>query len=302
MSCSRVFSRTFLAALLAVGAAGCAADDEPPLRDAGEDDQRRTVQARVEALGLETQTTDRLTTYFAPEDRARADQLSRLVAAAAAHVEHELGVSFDLRMAALPNGRWFTEDTDSDAGPTIPWASVEERWIVVPASGERIPGGGFPRAVDFIALHEFGHIASEQYFSAGRTTGYGDVPWFWELLATYVGYTFVAESQPAWADALRSAWRDILGASTPGEVSLDWSFMRTLPPEERGPTEAWHQILLNLRAAEIHDDRGVEFLRVLKQSLDWDQSDTWTNETLLPKLEQSAPGFLFWAKAVSSLR
>lgn len=255
-----------------------------------------TVLERVEALGLTTSRTGRLTTWFAPKDQARAAELARLVASAAGHFERELGLSLDLRMAALPEGRWLSYNDREEGSPfTIPWGSVEEQFIIVPASGARLPGTGFPRAIDFIALHEYGHTASEKYFASGQITGYGDVLWFWELLATYFGYAFVAQSDPAWADSLRHAWRGILAEFTPREITLDWAFMRELPPEELGPTYGWYQTLLNLRVAELHDEHGLAFLQRLKGGLDWDQSGEWTNETLLPRLEKLSPGFLGWA-------
>ena len=79
------------------------------------------------------------------------------------------------------------------------------------------------------------------------------------------------------------------------EASLDWSFMRALPPAELAPTYGWYQTVLNLRVADIYAKHGLAFLRTLKDRLPFRTMDTWTTESLLGHLENIAPGFRRWA-------
>lgn len=226
--------------------------------------QERTALARVEALGLDTISVGRVAAYFAPGDRERAVQLATLAEQAAAFFEHELGLSFDLRIATLGPEHWFSE---FETGPyTIPWHSPSGRLIVLPTSDRRLPQDqGFARAIDFIALHEYGHLAAKRYFHPGSTRDEVPVLWFEELLATYFAYTFVRSLDPEWTNALRGEWAANVAGFTPHERSLDWRFMRALPPDELGRTYG----CLNLRVAEIHDRHGLALLRVLKEGLPW---------------------------------
>jgi hypothetical protein len=71
--------------------------------------------------------------------------------------------------------------------------------------------------------------------------------------------------------------------------------MNELPPTELAWTYGWYQNVLNLRAAELYDTYGLDFLRSLKKQLAWESSGDWSTATLLPNLERIAPGFQSWA-------
>jgi hypothetical protein len=256
--------------------------------------QEPSPLARVEALAPETATVGRGTVHFARSDRQRAAQLAELTEKAAVFFERETGLSFPFRLAVLSPEHWFSEFED---GPyTIPWYSPAEALIIVPSSDEGIPtGSGFTRAVDFITLHEYGHLAAKRYFHPG--SGRAEVPllWFEELLATYFAYSFVASWDPPWAEAMRGEWAANVAGFSPRERSLDWRFMGGLPPDEIGRTYGWYQNLLNLRAAEIHDGHGIAFLPALKEGLPWAELGNWETGSLLPHLEAVSPGFEAWA-------
>lgn len=259
--------------------------------------QEPTPLARVEALGLDTMRMGHVTTYFARPDRERAEQITTLLQDAAAYFERDLGVSFDLRVAALGPARWISDIPDIP--DTIPWAAEEERLIIAPAFERERPDlpspRSFDRAIEFIALHEYGHLAANEYLHPGRPGAYRAVRWFKELLATYFAYAFVRSVDPEWADSAKSGWAGVVASYTPRELSLDWSFMRGLPPAEVGQTYGWYQNLLNLRVAEVFEQHGVGFLRAVRDRLAWDEMDTWTTASLLPRLEEIAPGFQAWA-------
>lgn len=261
--------------------------------------------ARLQALGLQTTEHGRVTAYFAPADRARAEEMAELTERAAAYFERTLGLRFGLGVAALAPEHWFS---DIPGIPyAIPWPSMPERLIFVPSSLEEgllVEGPtelDDRRRIDFVLLHEFGHIAAREYFRPSDEADYLPVKWFEELIATYFAHAFLQASDPAWARAARAAWLDELGGPAPAVLSLDWSFMNGLPGDELARTYAWYQFMLNLRAAEIHDAHGLEFLRALKERLRWQEAGEWTTAGLLPQLEEIAPGFEAWAAGLATV-
>ncbi len=261
--------------------------------------QEQSPLARVEALGLDSLTVGRVTALFEPDDRERAEQFAALSEEAATFFEHEIHESFTFRVAALGPENWFSEFPGIPYA--IPWVSMSERLILMPASLQEglLIEGRSPladrRRVDFVLLHEFGHLLGKEYFRSTSDRDYLQVSWFEELLATYFAYSFIHVFDPQWAQAARKEWQIQVNGYTPSELSLDWSFMNDLPPNELAKTYGWYQFMLNLRVADIYDQHGLEFLRSLKGSLPWDGQDDWTTESLLTQLEQIAPGFQGWA-------
>src|SRR5690606_27098550 len=88
----------------------------------------------------------------------------------------------------------------------------------------------------------------------------------------------------------RAEWGQFVNGYTPSVLSLDWTFMRGLPPAEFGRTYAWYQVLLNLWAAELHESHGLGFLRATRDRLPWASAGDWTNASLMPAIEAIAPG------------
>lgn len=260
---------------------------------------------RVEALDLDTLKVGRVTAYFAPPDQERAVELARLSEKAASFFERELGFSFDFGLAALAPEHWFSE---FPAIPyAIPWASVPERLIFVPSSleqgllVEKLNGKADRRRnVDFVLLHEYGHLAIKEYFFAASDRDESQPLWFNELLANIFAYAYVRNSDPQWAQWGKEMWAGVVERRTPPVLSLDWSFMNELPPDELAQTYGWYQNLLNLRAAELYDTHGLHFLRALKDQLSWENLDDWTTASLLPSLERLAPGFEAWVHELES--
>jgi hypothetical protein len=178
---------------------------------------------------------------------------------------------------------------------------VAEGLIVVPASlseGALINGPNEQedrRTVDFVTLHEFGHLAAKRYLHPASPHEELPVPWFEELVATYFGYAFISAFDRQWAESAKKNWITHVESYTPHKLSLDWSFMRGLPPAELSATYGWYQNILNLRVADVHAERGLAFLQELKEKLPLRNMDKWTTESLLGDLEQIAPGFQRWA-------
>lgn len=260
---------------------------------------------RVKAIDLETMEVGRVTAYFASTDRKHAERLATLSEMAAVYFERELGASFPLHLAVLAPEQWFVPYAGGDGEPYgMPWAWVDDLLMTAPASldeGVLIHGSDHDanlRRVQFVLLHEFGHLANKQYLHPDSPRPYSSVRWFEELLATYFAYAFVRHHDPEWAETSRGQWLNFVEGYTPDVISLDWGFMRDLSPEEFVRTYAWYQNLLNLRAADLYDEHGLDFLRGLRSELPWEGSGQWTTETVLPHLEQVAPGFQAWADAL----
>jgi hypothetical protein len=214
--------------------------------------------------------------------------------------ERELGVVVELHLAVLGPKDWLqTHGAGMPYG--IPWCDVGERLIVVPASlkeGVLINGPNAlqdRRRVDFVTLHEFGHLAAKQYLHPTSAHDELPVPWFEELVATYFAYAFVARFDPEWTESARQEWIAHVEGHTPRTRSLDWSFMRSLPPAELSATYGWYQNVLNLRAADVYAARGLIFLRALRETLPLRTMDAWTTDALLGDLERIAPGSQRWA-------
>ncbi len=268
-----------IAATLFLAAAAAAQDPSP--------------YERIQALGLDSMRVDPVLILYDEADRARAAELASLVRDANEYFRHELELALEPRIAGLPAGHW-VGDIPTDRY-TMPYGIEAERMIVVPASGARLPEGApFTRPIDFIALHEYGHLANTRYFRAGQWDAYAPT-WFEEFLATYWAWAYVRRFQPAWSDSLLREWPATLTKYTPPELSLDWRFMRSLPPEEMSRSYGWYQIMLNVEVARVYEEQGVGFLRAVRERLDWDVVDSWTTPALLARLEKIAPGFQEWA-------
>lgn len=260
--------------------------------------------ARVEALGLDTVQVGRVTTYFAPADRERAVEVATLAEKAASFFNHELNLSFDFSVATLAREHWFSEHPGIPYA--IPWASVPDRLLFVPSSLSEglMVRGPTPlhdrRRINFVLLHEYGHLATKEYFFPEIERDHLQISWFNELLPNVFAYAFVADADPEWASALKEMWSGVVRSREPPVLSLDWAFMNDLPPDELARTYAWYQNLLNLRAAELYEEHGLDFLRALKDRLVWEEADAWTTASLLAALEDIAPGFEAWARDVEN--
>ncbi len=262
--------------------------------------QRPSAWAVLDSLGLESGHVGRVEYYFATADEARAEALASLVDAAAAVFERQLDLRFDLSVAALGPGEWFSEFPGVPYA--VPWASIPERLLLLPSSlsqGVLILGPtalADRRRVDFVALHEYGHIAAKEYFRPEAVEPYTPVSWFDELIATYFAYSHLAEADPEWASAARAEWSSQIRDFTPPVLSLDWGFMSGLPGPELSRVYGWYQTVLNERAAELYDRRGIALLPRLKAALSWEDASRWTPARLLNALDGVTPELAAWAR------
>jgi hypothetical protein len=260
------------------------------------------VREQVEALGLPSLSLGRVTVHHSAGERARAVHFARLSEDAAAHYEQELGVAFAFDVVVLAPDDWLQRQ-----GPGmpygIPWAPVAERMIFVPSSlreGALIEADAVENGhmVDYVLIHEFGHLVNKAFFHPGSAHEEFPILWFEELLANYVGYRYAELTDTSWAQSVRQRSRRGVERFTPSTLSLDWSFMRELSGPAAADTYGWYQYALNLRAADLHSEYGEVFLPRLKAGLTIDALDQWTTESLLDELDRIAPGFRSWVGAL----
>jgi hypothetical protein len=258
-------------------------------------ESNKSPLAKVKFLHLDTINTEKITIYYSPGYRQRAEEFTNLYENAAAVMKRKLGLSFTFHVAVLNPDQWFSEYPGIPYA--IPWESQADNLIFLPSSlkeGLLIKGPdeiANRRRVDYIALHYY------------RSSSIGEpvpVSWFNEFLATYFAITFIQSTDPEWARAIQAEWQANVENYTPGTISLDWGFMNELQPDELARTYAWYQNLLNLRAAEVYHERGSLFLHDLKDGLLWDDVDNWTNESVLSQIESISPGFTEWANSLGS--
>ncbi len=105
-----------------------------------------------------------------------------------------------------------------------------------------------------------------------------------------------------WEEMAKKGWKKIVESYTPPTLSLDWSFMNTLPAEELSRTYGWYQCLLDLKAAEIYKHSGLDFIIQLKEQLDLDMDEKLTNDELLTDLDKISPGIKQWANDLENGR
>lgn len=261
--------------------------------------QDLTPLAQVQSLGLDSAQLGRVTVYFAPTARERAIELGGLSEDVARFAAQELGLAFDLRVAALEPEHWFSEHPGVPYA--IPWVSISERLLFTQSSLTegfmvRGPTSQHDRyRIGFGLIHEHGHLLEKAFFRPFDPKDDLPVQWFAELLANYFAFAYLSTAEPEWASASKGMWKDVVGGYTPSKLSLDWSFMNDLPPQELARTYAWYQNLLNLRAAALYEAHGLGFLEELKEQLPWEDTAAWTSASVLDALENIAPGSRAWA-------
>jgi hypothetical protein len=75
--------------------------------------------------------------------------------------------------------------------------------------------------VDFVTIHEFGHIANKHYYHPTDAHEEFPLPWFEELVASYFAYAFIRSTDPQWTEAARKNWTASVDGYSPRVLSLD---------------------------------------------------------------------------------
>jgi len=261
------------------------------------------VEERVQSFGLDSIRTKNVLIYFDSKDSLRAQEFADLSVGMSEFYEQAIGVSFDFKVAALQPQHWFSEFPGIPYA--IPWPFFSDRIIMMPSSltegimiDNKLNRQKNRWIVDFVLVHEYAHLLDKDYFRPFDKNDYFGVGWFRELIANYFAYAYIHSTDSEWTVGAKELWREKILGYTPKKFTLDWSFMNDLAPRELGPTYAWYQFMLNLKAAELYEKHGLEFLRTLKTQLDWQGNKSWSTESLLPILDGISPGFIKWSENI----
>lgn len=250
--------------------------------------------------------------YYSPGYRERAESLQRMYEAALAFYEDTLAYDFDARLAVLTDEHWAALDWGTpygmpwysyrDAVPVVIMPATTDHGVVVDLLRPRFGDEAARRGVETIGFHELGHAIVQEYLYPGDTLRTPSVRWFDEMMATYVGQGYQWLTVPGTlARARRRAPGErATGGSRPTMTSLDdleanyW----TLAKSPDGRNYGWYQGQLAARAAAVFEDRGLDFLQQVKETLPWERLTEWTSDDLLGWLEGIEPGFEAWAASL----
>ncbi len=268
----------------------------------------------------------KITTYYAQGSGDRANELKQLLERASQFFEDSLRVKPAITMAVLSPKEWsvlmdrpyglpttrlggckrgtgnFAEARYAaimPAGINGPlyndWMKLEDS--VSAATLEKLKDAGvtFEQGgkilIDFVGLHEVGHV----YAHAIGINYYTN--FFAELMADYLAYAFLRSTE----ERLDKKVLAILSAHIDGITPVHSSFTRyeRFRSSEHPPTEAWYNSIITLKAAEIYEQRGVEFLFAVQKAFP-EAEGKLNTETIIARLESIHPGIIKWSEGISA--
>ena len=260
--------------------------------------------ARIQAMPGGTFTLSRASIRYSTGHEKRARQVSELVVNASRLFEDSLGLTFDVHVAVLAPADWISFPLSPDEPYGMPWAWPGERLVVIPATLDqglliRDPADtAYNRnLLDFIALHEFGHLCNREYLYPASDRDWSSVGWFEELMASYFAYAFLSRHDADKARFVSDFSNGTVSTTVPRLTSLDrmHQVFDELEIQDAVANYAWYQAKLNLKAVAVYEEYGLDFVARFKRTLPWDDVESWTTDRLLTHLERTAPGFQAWA-------
>lgn len=264
-------------------------------------------------------------THYSEGMEKRASELKTLLERASLPLGDSLNVEINLTLAALGPKEW-AQVMDRPYGlPTLrPGACKrgggsfpEPRYVAILPGGIDGPlyngwtalkdsispktlqklkeaGVGFEQGgkvmIDFVALHELGHA----YHLKFGIKNY--VNFFAEFMANYIAYAFLRSTEERLDKKVLAVLSANIETITPVHSSfIKWENFRS---SEHPPTEAWYNSLTTLKAAEIYEQRGFEFLYAIRKSFPEEEGQLNT-ETILARMDTIHPGILKWSNSIS---
>jgi hypothetical protein len=253
-------------------------------------------------------------TYYSPHAEARAGYLQNLLSGEISYYAGIFHVAFTpITMAVLNPQQWPTvageepygmPSVDGTSPPVfvMPISWDEVSWMVIPKRKE-VPPAMLRRALangrkwdqvkfegcDGIGTHEIGHSIIRQLGIDPQTK------WFNEFLASYVGYAYLKAKAPAQALSNEIFWTVEIDSSPHPFKKLDDFENKYEQLQQQYPGNyGWYQLALDQRVIEIYAQRGVEYLRAVKEGFPTG-APSLDSAQLMDKLERISPGWKAWA-------
>jgi hypothetical protein len=264
-------------------------------------------------------------TYYSKGKEIRASELKTLLERASASLGDSLNLEINLTLAVLEAKEW-AQVIDKPYGlPTLRTGACkrgggsfpEPRYVAILPAGIDGPlykdwialkdsistktlkklkkvGVGFEQGgkimIDFVALHELGHA----YHLQLGIKNY--VNFFAEFMANYIAYAFLRSTEERLDKKVLAVLSANIETITPVHSSfIKWENFRS---SEHPPTEVWYNSIITLKAAEIYEQRGFEFLTAVKNAFP-EAEGKLNTETILARLDTIHPGILKWSKGIS---
>jgi hypothetical protein len=257
-----------------------------------------------------------ITVYYSPGYEKRAKEVQSLIEDALKFYEQNLNVKVELSVAVLNKAQWeqvaqipydvlFASDPPHIAfvpatfGEGVVTAGVTKtKSLATPATLQKLKSLGYnfekaqEKSVDFIALHEVGHVVAE-------TLGLVEFPgkpnkWLSEFIASYLAYAFLREKRLKIANLVETVFDHNAAALPPQKYTALADFERLylgVGPENYG----WYQNRFVKRAIEVYNAKGLSFIEGIRRN-PFPKGQTLPPEEVLQKLENIAPGFINWSK------
>jgi hypothetical protein len=267
----------------------------------------------------------KINTYYSEGAELRAKELKILLERAAPFLEDSLKVKIGVTMAAvtakewaflldkpygLPTMRFGACKRSSTRLPEVKYAAIMpgavngpiyNGWIELkdslsPSTLKKLAEAGvaFEQGgkilIDFVGLHELGHA----YANAFGLKNY--VNFFAEFITNYLAYAFLRSTEERLDKKVMAILSANVDGITPIHSSLKkWEGFRSA---EHPPTETWYNSIITLKAAEIYEQRGFEFLYAVRKAFPEEEGKLNT-ETIIARLDSIHPGIFKWSENLS---
>lgn len=290
--------------------------------------QEKTCLQQVRELKLEFMP-GRVPTYFSPGHQKRASEMKALLEEASIFYERALGLKPELTLAAVSPAEWAslldkpyglptmrpgpckTLGVGANATPqyvaimpATVGGPIYDGWMALkdsltPRTMKELKksgvefGQGGKMLLDFVALHELGHAYAHGY---GINTLSG---FFAEHIGNYFAYAFLRSTRGRLDKKVMAILAANVEAITPIHASLEK--FETFRSREHPPTETWYNSVFTLKAAEVYAERGLAFLKDVREAFSGEKYGSITNEVILSRLEKIQPGYIKWSQEFPQL-
>lgn len=258
-----------------------------------------------------------ITVYHTKGYEDRALMLGQMLEEAKEFFEQSLGISANISLAVLDRSHWLQITNFFPYGsPWVSWdnvvflpATIDDGRVV---SNQLAMSGKASQSVldklgshnltyddaarmfvDVIGFHELGHIYNRTYELTTHRK------WFEEMAASYFAYAYMDARHPELLAVFECGHQTIIDTVDPVFTSFaDLERLSNAVNSACKQNYGWYQAMFIKRISAIYPDHGLSFLENAKVALESDRQ--LTDEELLARLEEIAPGFIQWAEEVEN--